>query len=153
MEGAMNTMNRLFVCIVWVSACVVAFAVPIEDSFVSQDSFEGEIADSSSSIVAREEHGDAGVNSETQSRQIYLLSIHDFFAGDDSSTLAGPLRFFDTAEYSTASLDSQVVPEPPSGTLVLMGLAILVISQRMVPVNLRSVHSRLRVRRGHVPIR
>ena len=143
----MNTMNRLFVCIVWVSAYVVAFAVPIEDSF------EGENHGSLSSSISRGEHEVARSQSEARSRQVYLLHIDDFFEAGDSRALRSPLGFFEAAGLTDLSTDPHVVPEPPSGTLVLMGLAILVISQRMVPVNLRSVHSRLRVRRGHAPIR
>lgn len=80
------------------------------------------------------------------------FELTDYFLLEEPGLLIGAL-IFPRPGAAKAAAQPQTVPEPSTWILLLLGLGILLATQRTVPVNLRSVHSCLRARRGHAPIR
>ncbi len=82
-----------------------------------------------------------------------LVGLKHFFPEEELGDMVLVPGFLNAEKEPASLLATRVVAEPSTDVLILMGLAIFVITQRVVPVNLRSVHSRLRARRDHAPIR
>ena len=80
------------------------------------------------------------------------LDFTDFFRMEEPGHFIGTLVFFDAGAPATAS-DSRIVPEPSTWILLLLAIGLLLAMRRTVPINFRTVHSRLRAQRGHAPIR
>jgi hypothetical protein len=82
-----------------------------------------------------------------------LVGLKHLFPGEELRDMVLVPGFLDAEKEPPSVLGARVVAEPSTDVLILMGLAIFVVTQRVVPVNLRSVHSRLRARRDQAPIR
>lgn len=98
--------------------------------------------------------GSLGVGAAGEQHRLDVTGIIAAFTGTE--LWAEPGYFLRSVLFPTThrrETATPLVPEPSTWILVLLGLGILLAAQRSVPVNLRTVHSRLRARRGHVPTR
>lgn len=114
------------------------------------------IADSVS--IARGHSGSPAVGSGEENQLTFPvvganLDSIDFFLMEEPIRFIDALLFPGGAGATKAASSARIVPEPSTWLLLLLAIGILVATRQTVPINLRTMHSRLQVKRGHAPTR